>query len=61
MPTTFLSYLLLPLDSLPAPLAVVSRLIPATWLIDASRGMILRGAEGRPGAGTPPSCPDSPS
>jgi ABC-2 type transport system permease protein len=44
MPTTFLSGLLLPLDSLPAPLAIVSRLIPATWLIDASRGVILRGA-----------------
>ena len=29
---------------MPWPLGHASRLIPATWLIDAARGVILRGA-----------------
>jgi ABC-2 type transport system permease protein len=44
MPTMFLSGLLLPLDSMPPFLVWVARCLPATWLIDATRGVILRGA-----------------
>jgi ABC-type multidrug transport system ATPase subunit/ABC-type multidrug transport system permease subunit len=44
MPTMFLSGLLLPLDSMPPFLVWVARCLPATWLIDAARGVILRGA-----------------
>jgi ribosome-dependent ATPase len=44
MPCMFLTGLLLPLDSMPPALGTLARLIPATWLIDASRGIILRGA-----------------
>jgi ABC-2 type transport system permease protein len=44
LPAIFLSGYVFSLDSLPAPLLLVARCIPATWLIDASRGVILRGA-----------------
>jgi ABC-type multidrug transport system ATPase subunit/ABC-type multidrug transport system permease subunit len=44
MPTMFLSGLLLPLDSMPPFLVWVARCLPTTWLIDAARGVILRGA-----------------
>jgi ABC-2 type transport system permease protein len=44
MPTMFLSGLLLPLDSMPPFLVWAARCLPATWLIDAARGVILRGA-----------------
>jgi ABC-type multidrug transport system ATPase subunit/ABC-type multidrug transport system permease subunit len=44
MPTMFLSGLLLPLDSMPPFLVWLARCLPATWLIDAARGVILRGA-----------------
>ena len=44
MPTMFLSGLLLPLDSMPPFLAWVAHCLPTTWLIDAARGVILRGA-----------------
>jgi ABC-2 type transport system permease protein len=47
MPCIFLSGYVFPLDSMPAPFWWVAQFIPTTWLIDASRGVILRGASWR--------------
>jgi ABC-2 type transport system permease protein len=47
MPSIFLSGYVFPLDSMPAPFWYIAQLIPTTWLIDASRGVILRGADWR--------------
>jgi ABC-2 type transport system permease protein len=44
MPCIFLSGYVFPLDSMPAPFWWVAQVIPTTWLIDAARGVILRGA-----------------
>jgi ABC-2 type transport system permease protein len=44
MPCIFLSGYVFPLDSLPRVFRPLSYAIPTTWLIDASRGVILRGA-----------------
>jgi ABC-2 type transport system permease protein len=33
-----------PLDSMPRPFWYLSLTLPTTWMIDASRGVILRGA-----------------
>jgi len=44
LPSVFLSGYVFPLDSMPELFGWLSRIIPATWLIDASRGVILRGA-----------------
>jgi len=44
MPCIFLSGYVFPLDSMPRIFYWLSQLIPTTWLIDASRGVILRGA-----------------
>jgi ABC-2 type transport system permease protein len=44
MPCIFLSGYVYPLDSMPAPFYQIAQLIPTTWLIDAARGVILRGA-----------------
>jgi ABC-2 type transport system permease protein len=44
MPCIFLSGYVFPLDSLPALLKPLAYAIPTTWLIDAARGVILRGA-----------------
>jgi ABC-2 type transport system permease protein len=44
LPTIFLSGYVFPLDSMPAPFWWVAQFIPTTWLIDAARGVILRGA-----------------
>jgi ABC-2 type transport system permease protein len=44
MPCIFLSGYVFPLDSMPAFFWWVAQLIPTTWLIDAARGVILRGA-----------------
>jgi ABC-2 type transport system permease protein len=44
MPCIFLSGYVFPLDSMPKFFYWVAQLIPTTWLIDASRGVILRGA-----------------
>jgi ABC-2 type transport system permease protein len=43
LPSVFLSGYVFPLDSMPWILRQVSVCIPATWLIDASRSVILRG------------------
>jgi ABC-2 type transport system permease protein len=44
MPSIFLSGYVFPLDSMPAPFWWLAQFIPTTWLIDAARGVILRGA-----------------
>ncbi len=44
MPCIFLSGYVFPLDSMPAFFWWVAQFIPTTWLIDAARGVILRGA-----------------
>jgi ABC-2 type transport system permease protein len=43
LPSIFLSGYVFPLDSMPAFFGVIARFVPATWLIDASRCVILRG------------------
>jgi ABC-2 type transport system permease protein len=43
LPSVFLSGYVFPADSMPWPFGWLSLAIPATWLIDASRGVILRG------------------
>lgn len=44
IPSIFLSGYVFPLDSMPVFFRYVAQVIPTTWLIDASRGVILRGA-----------------
>jgi ABC-2 type transport system permease protein len=43
MPSIFLSGYIFPADSMPLLFQWVSKMIPATWMIDAARGVILRG------------------
>ena len=44
MPSIFLSGYVFPLDSMPTVFWYVAQIFPTTWLIDAARGVILRGA-----------------
>ena len=44
LPAVFLSGYVFPLDSMPKFFQWLSNAIPATWLIDAARGVVLRGA-----------------
>jgi ABC-2 type transport system permease protein len=44
MPSIFLSGYIFPLDSMPAIFYWLAQVFPTTWLIDAARGVILRGA-----------------
>lgn len=44
MPSIFLSGYVFPVDSMPWIFQQVALVVPTTWLIDASRGVILRGA-----------------
>jgi ABC-2 type transport system permease protein len=44
MPSIFLSGYVFPLDSMPAVFWYLAQVFPTTWLIDAARGVILRGA-----------------
>lgn len=44
LPSIFLSGYVFPLSSLPAPLQIVSRVLPATHFIKISRAIIIRGA-----------------
>lgn len=43
LPSIFLSGYVFPIDSMPWILQPVANMIPATWMIDASRSVILRG------------------
>ncbi len=45
IPSIFLSGYVFPLDSMPEIFKTISYFIPTTWLIDASRGIILRGTD----------------
>jgi ABC-2 type transport system permease protein len=44
LPSVFLSGYVFPADAMPAVFQFLGRFVPATWLIDAARGVILRGA-----------------
>ena len=44
LPAVFLSGYVFPLDSMPPFFRYLSNAIPTTWLIDAARGVVLRGA-----------------
>ena len=44
IPSIFLSGYVFPIDSMPVFFQWVARCFPTTWMIDASRGVILRGA-----------------
>src|SRR5262245_10635871 len=44
MPSIFLSGYVFPVDSMPWIFQWLAQVVPTTWLIDASRGVILRGA-----------------
>lgn len=44
LPGVFLSGYIFPIESMPWVLQVVAYAIPMTWMIDAARGVILRGA-----------------
>lgn len=44
MPSIFLSGYVFPLDSMPLGFWYLAQVFPTTWLIDAARGVILRGA-----------------
>jgi ABC-2 type transport system permease protein len=44
LPAIFLSGYVFPLDSMPRFFWYLAQVIPTTWLIDAARGVILRGA-----------------
>lgn len=44
LPSVFLSGYVFPLDSMPAGFRLLSQALPTTWMIDAARGVILRGA-----------------
>jgi ABC-2 type transport system permease protein len=44
MPSIFLSGYVFPIDSMPVFFKWVAQIFPTTWLIDAARGVILRGA-----------------
>lgn len=43
LPSIFLSGYVFPIDSMPWPLQYFANFIPTTWMIDASRSVILRG------------------
>ena len=44
LPAVFLSGYVFPADSMPVFFRYLGQMVPATWLIDAARGVILRGA-----------------
>lgn len=44
LPSVFLSGYIFPIDSMPGMFQMLSYVVPATWMIDAARGVILRGS-----------------
>jgi ABC-2 type transport system permease protein len=44
MPSTLLSGMIFPIPSMPAPLQLLSHVVPARWFIEISRGVMLKGA-----------------
>lgn len=43
LPTTMLSGFLFPIESMPLVLRIVAQIIPATWFVEISRGIMLKG------------------
>jgi len=43
LPTMLLSGFIFPIESMPAPLQWISRVVPATWFIRIARGIMLKG------------------
>jgi ABC-2 type transport system permease protein len=43
LPTMLLSGFIFPPESMPAPLRMVSQIVPATWFVEISRGIMLKG------------------
>jgi len=43
LPTTMLSGFLFPIESMPLVLRMVAQVIPATWFVEISRGIMLKG------------------
>lgn len=43
LPNTMLSGLIFPISSMPAPLQVVTHIVPARWFIEIVRGIMLKG------------------
>jgi len=43
LPSLLLSGMLVPIDNMPAPLRAISRVIPARYLVDALRQILLKG------------------
>ncbi len=44
LPSTLLSGMIFPINSMPAPLQLVSNIVPARWFVEISRGVMLKGA-----------------
>jgi len=44
MPSTLLSGMIFPIESMPAPLQVLANIVPARWFIEISRSVMLKGA-----------------
>jgi ABC-2 type transport system permease protein len=44
LPSIFLSGYIFPIDNMPLPFYLLSKVIPATYMMEISRGVILRGA-----------------
>ena len=45
MPSIFLSGYIFPIASMPLGFQIISQIIPATWMIQIARGIILRGTQ----------------
>jgi ABC-2 type transport system permease protein len=43
LPTMLLSGFIFPLESMPAPLRLISFVVPARWFVDVARGIMLKG------------------
>ena len=43
LPTMLLSGFMFPVESMPLPLRIVSNLVPASWFVEISRGIMLKG------------------
>jgi ABC-2 type transport system permease protein len=43
LPSVILSGMIFPIENMPAPLRLLSSLIPARYLVDGLRGVLLRG------------------
>ena len=43
LPSTILSGMVFPIASMPAPLQVVTNIVPARWFIVIARGIMLKG------------------